>query len=342
MRRRLLLGAGGLLAVAAGAGVRAVAASSAGPALAPVFSGTTAEIVRGDLRGSTAVAGTLRFTGARTIHAARSGVLTELPAPGTVITLGKPLYAVDNAPVVLLRGRKPAWRDFRIGMDDGPDVRQLEESLRTLGLLHHAPDNEFGWPTADALEKWRDAATLPLDTIMFAEEDLRVGTVTARPGDRVAPGTPLFEATGTTRVVDADVPLADQRLAVTGTEVGLALPGGRTSKGRISSVGTPTERPDAKKTIIPVVVTLADPAAAGDLQQASVTVDLPSEHRTDVLSVPVGALLAIDPQRFGVEVVGADGATRTVPVTTGLFAAGRVEISGDGIAAGQRVVVPGR
>ena len=36
------------------------------------------------------------------------------------------------------------------------------------------------------------------------------------------------------------------------------------------------------------------------------------------------------------------GSTRKVPVTTGMFAGGRVEVSGEGLAEGQRVVVPQR
>ncbi len=42
---------------------------------------------------------------------------------------------------------------------------------------------------------------------------------------------------------------------------------------------------------------------------------------------------------FGVEVVEGD-ATRHVPVTTGLFAGGRVEISGDGLTEGMTVGMP--
>ena len=59
-----------------------------------------------------------------------------------------------------------------------------------------------------------------------------------------------------------------------------------------------------------------------------------------MLSVPVGALLALSPDQYGVEVVEDDGTTRKVPVTLGLFAGGRVEISGEGLSEGQRVVVP--
>jgi len=42
----------------------------------------------------------------------------------------------------------------------------------------------------------------------------------------------------------------------------------------------------------------------------------------------------------GVELGESGGTTRKVPVTIGLFAGGRVEISGKDISEGQRVVVP--
>uniref|UniRef100_UPI003CCBC7C5 hypothetical protein n=1 Tax=Dermabacter hominis TaxID=36740 RepID=UPI003CCBC7C5 len=75
---------------------------------------------------------------------------------------------------------------------------------------------------------------------------------------------------------------------------------------------------------------------------ASVSLGLPSETRTDVLSVPLSALVTLSADQFGVEVVDESGKIRRVPVTVGLFAGDRVEVSGDEIAEGQRVVVPNR
>ena len=125
-------------------------------------------------------------------------------------------------------------------------------------------------------------------------------------GDQVAPGAELFATTSTVQVVDVRLELADQQLAVVGRKVGLRLPGGTATTGTISSVGTPAEQENAngqQEMVIPVVVALDDPAAAAAFQEASVTVDVPSDRREDVLSVPVGALIAIDQDRFGVELV---------------------------------------
>jgi hypothetical protein len=56
----------------------------------------------------------------------------------------------------------------------------------------------------------------------------------------------------------------------------------------------------------------------------------------------VNALLALAGGGYAVEVVGPDRVHRLVAVTVGLFddATGLVQVSGSGLIAGQRVVVP--
>jgi hypothetical protein len=87
---------------------------------------------------------------------------------------------------------------------------------------------------------------------------------------------------------------------------------------------------------IEVTVAIADQAALGGLEVASVDVEFVSDGREDVLSVPVAALLARPEGGFAVEMMSG-GASALVPVETGLFASGRVEVTGEGIAEGVRV-----
>lgn len=338
--------AGGLdLAVltAQGAGSREPAGSA--------FTGETGSVTRGDLEGSTTATGTLRFADPTSVTAGRSGVVTRMREPGTVVRLGEWLHEIDNVPVLLLHGSMPAWRELGSGMSDGPDVRQLEQSLHELGYLAEEPDDTFTWATTEAIMDWQEAhglertGRLPLGSVRFADGDVRVGNGTAQPGDQVGPGTAVFGATGTRQEVAVDLSLSDQQLGTVGTRVVVRLPDGSDAEGTIVSVGTPTEQDGSSgtpETVIPLVVELKEAGAADAFQEASVSVDLPSERREDVLSVPVGALLALSPEQFGVEVVAADGTTRKIPVETGMFAGGRVEISGDDVEAGQRVVVPQR
>ena len=86
-------------------------------------------------------------------------------------------------------------------------------------------------------------------------------------------------------------------------------------------------------------IALGNQKAVAAYALASVDVTFTAAERKNVLTVPVAALLALQEGGFGVEV--ADGATtRYVPVKTGLFAGGRVEISGAGVTEGLRVGVP--
>jgi hypothetical protein len=61
-----------------------------------------------------------------------------------------------------------------------------------------------------------------------------------------------------------------------------------------------------------------------------------------VLAVPVNALIALAGGGYAVEEVASAGVRKLVAVSVGLFddAAGMVQVSGSGLAAGQRVVVP--
>jgi multidrug efflux pump subunit AcrA (membrane-fusion protein) len=65
-----------------------------------------------------------------------------------------------------------------------------------------------------------------------------------------------------------------------------------------------------------------------------VDVDFAVEHRQGVLAVPVKALLARQGGGYAVELPGG----RTVSVEPGLFADDWVEVSGDGLREGMRVV----
>lgn len=346
-RRGYLIGTACALAVALGVGgAAAFAATSqseepkpkAGPA-------HTAPIERGTLHGSKLVSGTLSFGPARAVGTATGGTVTEPPPVGTTVDTGGKLFVIDNKPVFLMTGATPAYRGFEAGMENGPDITGLEASLQKLGFLNREPGSKFASSTADAIKRWQKATdqeatgSIPFGTVVFAPGPLRIGEAKANIGDHVSAGSPVVTVTGVAKRVDVDLKLGDQRLATVGGKVQIELPSGQTVTGSVASVGGPVENED-KKIVVKVVITLDDSAASGELQQASVTVSFPTEKREDVLSVPVSALLALNGDTFGVELVNANGTTKRVPVKTGAFIDGRVEISGNAIAAGKKVVVP--
>jgi multidrug efflux pump subunit AcrA (membrane-fusion protein) len=123
--------------------------------------------------------------------------------------------------------------------------------------------------------------------------------------------------------------------------VTVTLPNGTTTTdGVIASVGTVASGSGSNATI-PVYVNLRHPAAAGDFDQAPVTVNITNASANNVLVVPVSALLAQTNGGYAVEVVEANNGRRQVAVTPGVFddASGTVSVTGD-LTPGQKVVVP--
>jgi hypothetical protein len=86
-------------------------------------------------------------------------------------------------------------------------------------------------------------------------------------------------------------------------------------------------------------VTVGFNSAPQGMDEAAVSVGFTASQRDDVLTVPVAALLGLAEGGYGVELV-EDAGTRIVGVRTGLFADSRVEVSGGGLTAGQRVGMP--
>lgn len=324
--------------LAAGAADRTAEAEAAADA-PPV---ATAEVERGTLTGTTTQTGRLTRPEGPPIGGPIAGTLTEVPAVGTVLHPRDTLYRVDDLPVTFFDGALPQWRAFEPGMTKGPDVQQLEANLHAWGYLRTTPDTVFDARTTAAVTAWQEDAGLERTGIVekgrlvFQTGEFAVAAVEARLGDEVGGGT-IYSTRRTERVVTVDLPVGSP-LARIGTVVQVSLPTGTTAPATVSEVGAPRATDDGK-TRVPVTVAFDDPAAPGDLTDASVSADFVSEVREDVLSVPVLALGAAADGGFVVDVVQPDGSTEPVPVETGLFAGDRVEVTGD-LEAGDRVVVP--
>jgi hypothetical protein len=128
----------------------------------------------------------------------------------------------------------------------------------------------------------------------------------------------------------------------------ITLPDNSTTPGHVSYVGTVATVPSDQNgggTSSPTIVVDVAPdhaAATGRLDQAPVDVSITTATLRNVLAVPVNALVALAGGGYAVEEVESTGVHQLVGVKVGLFddAAGMVEVSGSGLAAGQRVVVP--
>jgi len=71
-----------------------------------------------------------------------------------------------------------------------------------------------------------------------------------------------------------------------------------------------------------------------------VDVEVISDSVSNVMAVPVSALVALAEGGYAVEVDAGNGTTRLVAVEPGFYADGLVEIESDGLSIGDMVVVP--
>ncbi|MFI6285228.1 peptidoglycan-binding protein [Streptomyces sp. NPDC051018] len=312
----------------------------------------TTTVAKQTLRATRSEDGELGYGPPTTVPGRLPGTLTALPAEGRRIGRGGMLYEVDSRPVVLMYGAKPAFRDLGTGVE-GPDVKQLEANLAALGYTGFTVDEQYSELTAEAVKRWQKDRGLPetgkveLGRVVFMPGEVRVESREAATGEQTGPGGKVLTSTGTAKAVTVELDSADRRLAVKGTKVTVRLPDDSTAAGTVTDVSTEiqpaTDKEDAK-TKINLVIGLKGGTAqrsAASYEQAAVRVDFTTGTRQDVLTVPVAALLVLPRGGFGVEVVDKTASTtRYVSVTTGLFADGRVEISGDGISEGTTVGMP--
>ncbi|MFJ7078551.1 peptidoglycan-binding protein [Streptomyces sp. NPDC098781] len=307
----------------------------------------TEAIEQGDLTRTWQAKGTLGFASQRTLNAGEAGVVTWLPQAGSTIKRDGKLYEVNGEPVRLMYGAKPMYRTLEEG-STGEDVRQLKKNLIALGHGNQlAADDEFTAGTTRAVEAWqkehglKETGTVGPGQVAFVSGAVRVQETQAAVAGRVGPGAAVLTVTGSDRQVEFSVKVREAADLKAGDRVTVTLPGGEPADGRISIIGRTAEEDAADKDAAPkvrVTVELRSPSKAEGVDKAPVTVHVKGETRENVLHVPVGALLAGARGGFLIEVVEY-GRAREVSVELGLFAQGRVEITGAGLRAGMKVGV---
>jgi hypothetical protein len=286
----------------------------------------------------------------------QGSTFTALPSVGQIVGRGQSLYEIGGQPVLLLYGSTPATRAFVAGMSAGRDVAELNANLDALDYGRGLTGDEFTTGTATAIRALQSArgasvtGELLLGSIVFESGPARVTSVTPTVGSTVMPG-PVLAITSTARQVKLALDASEQSSVKVGDTVTITLPDNQTTPGRVTYVSSVATAPSSggkggggeeeSAPTVEVHATPTDPAATGHLDQAPVNVEITTESVQNVMAVPVDALLALAGGGYALEV--AEGRThRLVAVTVGLFddAEGLVQVSGQELSAGQRVVVP--
>lgn len=341
-KRTLLISGLGLATAALVAGIIVLVQPPASEADGPTpLNIERTQVKRGDLVETVRVQGNLGHGSSRDMGTTLEGIVTSTRGTGTVVSVGEELFRIDDKPVVLMHGKLPAWRGFAEGMSNGNDILQLEKSLKSLGFFKPTPDTKFTPVTKTAIKYWQKSVGLKQDgvieqgRIIFSPNDVRIQGVKAKSGS--AASSDIISVTGVSKEVGVKLDTTARALAAKGAKVSVSLPGGINEPGTVSSAGAPVEE-EGGGSKIPVTVALDKPEAAAELQDMPVGVEFKQTKAKDVIQVPVAALLAQPGGGFAVE-VGDGAGIKLVPVKTGAFANGLVEVLESDLKAGDTVVV---
>jgi peptidoglycan hydrolase-like protein with peptidoglycan-binding domain len=291
----------------------------------------------------------------------QGATFTMLPAVGQVISRGQSVFALSGRQTVLLYGSLVPSRAFVAGMSPGKDVQALNANLAALGYGGGSSGEAFSTATEAAIRAFQSArgmtatGELMLGSVVFEPGAVRVTSVTPELGASATPG-PVLAISSTRPQVTIALSAAQQSSVKVGDRVSITLPNQQTTPGVISSVGTVAKAPASNEgngggggqesgeeggPTVEVDVTPSEPRAIGHLDESPAEVSITTASVPETLCVPVDALLALAGGGYALEV--AEGAARHLEaVTLGLFddAEGLVQVSGESLHEGQRVVVP--
>ncbi len=259
---------------------------------------------------------------------AASEILSVNVAVGDSVNSGQPIATISTgAPL------------------EGADVLQLEEALVALGYDGPIVDGVWDGGTKDAVLAWQadigleEDGVIDLGEVVFLSSMVRVNEVLASVGSSVNAGTAVLGISSADQFVTFDLPAADQGLVVIGQEVIIEMPDGSDAGGVVIEIDRVASGGQGSATF-GVKIVLDDPSVAVGLDEAPVDVEIISDSVSNVVAVPVSALVALAEGGYAVEVDAGNGTTRLVAVEPGFYADGLVEVESDGLSIGDMVVVP--
>lgn len=325
---------------------------TASAAATPIVPVSTATVRQRTMESTEQFDGTLGYAGEGVIISGMNGTYTDLPDAGDILTLGDEIYEVDGTNTsYLMYGKRPAYRPLNIDSENGPDIKQLESSLKQIGFRNilgenFSPDWNFRAKTENAVEQWQKRTNqeqdgrIDMGEVTFMPGDVRITQVLPELGSRSQAGQVLAYTSDTDLVVTLDLDADRRDILSSGDTVTVELPDNSEAAGVVTEISSVAQTlPGASEPTVEVTIELEDAAVVGDLDGAEVTVSVVRETRPDVLTVPVDALLALREGGYALEMVADDGSTYLVAAEVGLFDDAGVEVSGS-FSAGDTVVVP--
>ena len=326
-------------------------------------------VTRCTLTDSQSFPGQTTFGPATPLPLQAQGLITWLPKAGTTVREGQPLVRVDDRPVILLYGSLPQYRTLQAPTvhtrtttagptesgkpapapstttvttidppQHGADVRELVRALGRLGYGDGDNESKYMEPAVDAVKMWQthlgEAAT---GTVALGDLFYASGPVRVVPGPDGTVGQPMsanaLASTSRTRELTATVPDTSTWARV-GAKVSFEAGSAQVAAVLSSVTQADSTSSDGGQNLNIVAQTTAQSALAK--AGSALTVTHLSARRVGVLCVPSAALVALVEGGYGLQ--ETNGAY--VAVVTGLFAQGKVQVSGAELFSGLAVYLP--
>ena len=272
---------------------------------------------------------------------------------------------------ILLFGQIPAWREIKLGVTPGLDIKQLKHNLVMLGYGSESPINESSEivtaPTMQSIKNLHadlglnSTGTLSLGDVVFLPGKSivqynsnfpSIGTV-ANPNTVVLSLLPIEEESLSNNALNSSyykslqkvsttIPVVNKELIEINSQVKIELPNEVEVYGSVSEIGKIAIVPQGNQSGDPyleVSITINDDKSFPEWTGADVTVYVTREIASGVMAVPITSLVSLLRGGYGLEVV-TDNATQLVPVEVGMYSDGWVEISSEYIQTGVQVMNP--
>ncbi len=272
---------------------------------------------------------------------------------------------------ILLFGQIPAWREIKLGITPGLDIKQLKHNLVMLGYGSESPINEsseiFTALTMQSIKNMQadlglnSTGTLSLGDVVFLPGKSivqynsnfpSIGTV-ANPNTVVLSLLPIEEESLSNNALNSSsykslqkvsttIPVVNKELIEINSQVKIELPNEVEVYGSVSEIGKIAIVPQGNQSGDPyleVSITINDDKSFPEWTGADVTVYVTREIASGVMAVPITSLVSLLRGGYGLEVV-TDNATQLVPVEIGMYSDGWVEISSEYIQTGVQVMNP--
>jgi hypothetical protein len=259
------------------------------------------------------------------------------PSPGTVVN-----QAVEYSPAPAAPPDPSATATQATPNADAP-AEPADTATRTRMVRRKIRADEaiLTATLIKAIAVWQDDLDLPaagrlaVGSVLVLPAAIRVVALSAQVGD---PATgELLSITSTSKVITVQADESQAAAVENGDRVTVALSDGATTPARVTAVSTALQTPDGGNASAPklaITLVLDQPSRLRKVDSADLQVSFAAETHRHVLTVPISALLAL--QEGGYALQTPAGAL--IAVRTGIFANGRVEVSGAGVIEGLAVV----